>query len=35
MINTKQFVYMLAFCLTTTLGRSQDRDSEYVARCIL
>jgi predicted DNA-binding protein with PD1-like motif len=31
MINVKRFVYMLAFCLTTTLGHSQDLDSEYVA----
>jgi hypothetical protein len=25
---------VLAFCLTTTLGYSQDIDSDYVARCI-
>lgn len=31
MITSKQFVYMLAFCLTTTLGYSQDLDSEYAA----
>jgi uncharacterized protein len=31
MINTKRIVHMLAFCLTATLGYSQDRDSEYVA----
>ena len=31
MINVKQFVPMLALCLTATLGYSQDRDSEYVA----
>ena len=31
MINTKQLVYMLTFCLATTLGYSQDSNSEYVA----
>jgi predicted DNA-binding protein with PD1-like motif len=31
MINTKRIVHMLAFCLTATLGYSQDLDSEYVA----
>ena len=31
MINPKQFVYMLAFCLATTLGYSQNLDGEYVA----
>ena len=32
MINAKQFVHMLALCLTATLGYAQDRDSEYVTR---
>jgi uncharacterized protein len=31
MINPKRFVHLLAFCLTTTLGYSQDLDSQYVA----
>jgi len=31
MINAKRFAHMLVFCLTTTLGYSQDLDSEYVA----
>jgi uncharacterized protein len=31
MINAKRFAYMLAFCLTATLGYSQDLDSTYVA----
>jgi hypothetical protein len=31
MINAKRFGHMLVFCLTTTLGYSQDLDSEYVA----
>jgi predicted DNA-binding protein with PD1-like motif len=31
MINTKRFVYMLAFWLSTTLGYSQDLESQYVA----
>src|SRR5260370_12425776 len=31
MINAKGFAHMLVFCLTTTLGYSQDLDSEYVA----
>jgi hypothetical protein len=35
MINAKRFAHMLVFCLTTTLGYSQDLESEYVARCTL
>jgi hypothetical protein len=31
MINAKRFAHMLVFCLTTTLGYSQDLESEYVA----
>src|SRR5258706_7446475 len=31
MINAKRFALMLVFCLTATLGYSQDLDSEYVA----
>jgi len=31
MIDAKRFAHMLVFCLTTTLGYSQDLDSEYVA----
>jgi uncharacterized protein len=31
MVNAKRFAHMLVFCLTTTLGYSQDLDSEYVA----
>jgi uncharacterized protein len=31
MINAKQFVHMVALCLTATIGYAQDRDSEYVA----
>lgn len=31
MIDVKRFVYMLALCLTATLGYSQDLGSDYVA----
>jgi hypothetical protein len=31
MINAKRFAPMLIFCLITTLGHSQDLDSQYVA----
>jgi predicted DNA-binding protein with PD1-like motif len=31
MINAKRFAFMLVFCLTASLGYSQDLNSEYVA----
>ena len=31
MITAKRFAHMLVFCLATTLGYSQDLDSEYVS----
>jgi hypothetical protein len=32
MINPKRFAHMFVFCLTATLGYSEDLDSQYVAQ---